>query len=97
MTHPALLPDGSVGRVVEIDLADGAWPDGATRARYVLPARDVDPFLAAVSAATDAAEADRFGRDRPAPAGPVGRPGRGSCRGVGGSHRMGGLAAACRG
>ncbi len=54
VTHPALLPDGSVGRVVEIDLADGTWLDGASRARYVIPTGAVGPFLDAVSSRTEA-------------------------------------------
>ena len=60
VTHPALLPDGSVGKVVEIDLADGdVAGGGSARARYVLPTGDVGPFLAAVSAGTEAGAAGR--------------------------------------
>jgi Glycosyl hydrolases family 18 len=55
VTHPALLPDGSVGRVVEIEWAEGEGLEGASRARYVLPTLDVEPFLFAVSAGTEAA------------------------------------------
>jgi len=47
--HPADLPDGSDGRVVEIGLDEEGWTEGPVVARYVLPAADVDSFLHAVS------------------------------------------------
>ncbi len=49
-TGPAALPDGSMGRVVEVELVAGSELFGAVPTRYVLPASDVDPFLAAISA-----------------------------------------------
>jgi hypothetical protein len=49
VTHPALLADGSVGRVVEVELTEGSGPEAALRTRYVLPTADVGPFLRAVS------------------------------------------------
>ena len=48
-TDHADLLDGSDGRVVEIGLNAEGWMGGAVRARYVVPAADVDPFLRAVS------------------------------------------------
>lgn len=57
VTHPALLPDGTVGRVVEIEWAEGEGLDGASRARYVLPILAVEPFLYALSVGTEAARA----------------------------------------
>ena len=58
VTHPALLPDGTVGRVVEVELSAGVEGlDGAERARYVVPVPDVEPFVAAVSVGVAAARA----------------------------------------
>src|ERR1700674_2037640 len=48
-TDHADLLDGTDGRVVEIGLNAEGWMGGAVRARYVVPAADVDPFLRAVS------------------------------------------------
>ena len=58
VTHPALLPDGTVGRVVEVELWAGVDRAGGTdRARYVVPVHDVEPFVAAVSVGIAAARA----------------------------------------
>ncbi len=66
VTHPALLPDGSVGKVVEIDLAGPEGSEGITRARYVLPTQELEAFLAAVSVGTEAVSGE------PAPSAPGG-------------------------
>ena len=50
VTGPATLPDGSMGHVVEVDLVPGSELEGAVATRYVLPATDVDQFLAAIRA-----------------------------------------------
>ena len=58
VTHPALLPDGTVGRVVEVELSPGVEGlEDADRARYVVPVPDVEPFVAAVSVGVAAARA----------------------------------------
>jgi len=49
-TAPAALPDGSMGQVVEVELVAGSELLGVVPTRYVLPATDVGPFLAAISA-----------------------------------------------
>jgi hypothetical protein len=49
-TGPAALPDGSIGRLVEVRLVPGSDLQGAVTTRYVLPPADVDPFLAAIAA-----------------------------------------------
>jgi spore germination protein YaaH len=49
VSHPALLPDGTVGRVVVVELSEGSRPEDAALVRYVLPTTDVAPFLRAVS------------------------------------------------
>ncbi len=47
---PAALPDGSMGRVITVELIPGSDLTTAVPTRYVLPSTDVDPFLAAVGA-----------------------------------------------
>ena len=57
VTGPAALPDGSMGCVVEVALVAGSDLEGPVPTRYVLPATDVEQFLAAVSAGASGSEA----------------------------------------
>ena len=55
VSHPALLADGTVGRVVELVLVDGFGPGGAQPSRYVVPTAEVAPFLRSVTGRSEAA------------------------------------------
>ncbi len=91
VTHPALLPDGTVGRVVEIELERGGGAQGASRAAV----RAAHPRCRALPRRLSAA-----GTPRPTesvhPGSAGGRAGRQRRRGVGRSHRMGVVDPPCR-